>query len=185
MGAERCWPNTCTATICPPHGRVTGLVATGVLLPEALYFSSETKSDAPSRSWRWASLQLLAGRAWSPGDAVCQCRAPCLVCAGGKGPFSRQCLAGLASRKERQSGADAEAVGRVNSGRSCCLCMQGCVCGGCMPAKGKAGCSGSPLGTGSSSVLVQHSTSGTCRLLQGGGYGLIPYVEGLRHLPFL
>lgn len=54
-------------------------------LPEALYFSSEKKkSDAPSCSWRWASPQSLAGRAWSRGDAMCQARAPVPGLCGGR-----------------------------------------------------------------------------------------------------
>lgn len=53
------------------------------------------------------------------------------LCRGEGGPFSRPCLAGLASGNEGGPGADVEAIGRVNLGKrwsgSVCVGMPACL----------------------------------------------------------
>lgn len=91
-GALWCWLGARTATICPLHRRDLGPVA---MLPKVLYFSSE-KGDVPSHNWQWASAQLLAGRTWSCGDAMCQPNAPWPVRVGEKEvPFPGSVWQGL------------------------------------------------------------------------------------------
>ena len=95
------------------------------------------KSDAPSCSWQWASLQLLTGRAWSHEDAMCQPQVPCLVCVRVEGlcqaVLDRACHWEWGRVWGRQRG------GRQSKPWKKMLFMQGCMCVGMHACRGKGG----------------------------------------------
>lgn len=122
---------------------------------------------------------LLTGR----GPVGMPCASPKChpgLCREEGGPFSRQCLAGLASENEGRPGADVEVVGRVNLGRKC----SGSMYVRMLPAERRVGYSRVPRDVKSISVLAWAQHCGDMEILLASPYGLILSTVQLSHLPF-